>query len=58
MMEVYEVGGGGSRGLADGNGAVTADSFANCDFEDEGIGGKPSQGFQINAGVFQYNREF
>jgi len=57
-MEVYEVGGGGSRGLADGNGAVTADSFANCDFEDEGIGGKPSQGFQINAGVFQYNREF
>lgn len=53
MMEVYAVGGLG-RGQGEGEGpedakAVNAESFVNCDYEDEGIGGKAAMGIAIDG---------
>lgn len=51
MMALCDVGGAGSTASAGSDGAVNADLFANCDYEDEGIGGKLALGFQIDKGM-------
>lgn len=54
-MALCDVGGAGSNASTGSDGAVNADLFANCDYEDEGIGGKLALGFQIDKGMLQFS---